>query len=509
MNRNFHIRITITLNSIQTPKTKPCQNLGAKMPFNPPSDDDDLWNEFNDPETPMARKAAILYELGHKEMWNFTSRDPLKYWLPGLEIAREHQLIRQWIEFAEVITREYIKGKIDYQKALEMADEGLGLIPEFSLDVEDRNSQAHLTWGKAVAYDNLEQFEKALTYFTIAFQMYSDVGNEFLSNIIKSAAINAHIELDEYADAEQMLVDNREFFLDKEDLGRVAYCDLLTVMILVHKGQYQEAIALALEVKSVEKQINKLDPDTLRWVAKAYFYVQEYDKAIDHYRQAIKLASKKHERDLSELIKANLGLAEVFDAQGNKDEAAVARFDAEAVKSRVKKPKLNDSSKLLQKVQKHRSEGEYELALQITAEIIQYSSEVGNISLHLRGKCERLVTLFEQDDYEGVVNTWEHIPRAALELSDELVIKIKNMVCHCLAKLGRAQEAADLSDQVFSDIRLEQDKQEQAYAFENRVEIESDPNEKSKHISYAIERNLEAQNPGRALKITRKFRKKY
>ena len=479
------------------------------MPFNPPSDDDDLWNEFNDPETPMARKAAILYELGHKEMWNFTSRDPLKYWLPGLEIAREHQLIRQWIEFAEVITREYIKGKIDYQKALEMADEGLGLIPEFSLDVEDRNSQAHLTWGKAVAYDNLEQFEKALTHFTIAFQMYSDVGNEFLSNIIKSAAINAHIELDEYADAEQMLVDNREFFLDKEDLGRVAYCDLLTVMILLHKGQYQEALALALEVKSVEKQINKLDPDTLRWVAKAYFYVQEYDKAIDHYRQAIKLASKKHERDLSELIKANLGLAEVFDAQGNKDEAAVARFDAEAVKSRVKKPKLNDSSKLLQKVQKHRSEGEYELALQITAEIIQYSSEVGNISLHLRGKCERLVTLFEQDDYEGVVNTWEHIPRAALELSDELVIKIKNMVCHCLAKLGRAQEAADLSDQVFSDIRLEQDKQEQAYAFENRVEIESDPNEKSKHISYAIERNLEAQNPGRALKITRKFRKKY
>ncbi len=479
------------------------------MTFDPPSDDDDLWNEFNDPETPMARKATILYELGQKEMWNFTSRDPLKYWLPGVEIAKEHQLIRQWVEFAEVITREYIKGNTDYEKALEMAEEGLGLIPEFSLDVDDRNSQAHLTWGKAVAYDNLEQSEKALTYFTIAYQMYSDVGNEFLSNIIKSAAIHTHIELDEYAEAEQMLVANREFFLEKEDLGRVAYCDMLTVMILIHKEQFQEALALALEVKSVEKQINKPDPGTLRWVAKAYFYVQDFDKAIDHYRQAIKLAAKKHDRDLSELVKANLGLADVFDAQGNKHEAAVARFDAEAINSRLKKPKLDDSSKLLQKVQKHRSEGEYELALQITAEIIQYSSEVGNISLHLRGECERLFTLFEKDDYEGVVNTWEHMPRAALELNDELVIRTKNMVCYCLAKLGRAQESADLSNQVFSDIRFEQDKQEQAYAFENRVEIESDPDEKSKHISYAIERNLEAQNPGRALKITRKFRDKY
>lgn len=479
------------------------------MTFDPPSDDDDLWNEFNDSETPMARKATILCELGQKEMWNFTSRDPLKYWLPGLEIAREQQLIRQWVEFAEVITREYIKGKTDYEKALEMAEEGLGLIPEFSLDVDDRNSQAHLTWGKAVAYDNLEQSEKALTYFTIAYQMYSDVGNDFLSNIIKSAAIHTHIELDEYAEAEQMLIANREFFLDKEDLGRVAYCDMLTVMILIHKEQFQEALALALEVKSVEKQINKLDPGTLRWVAKAYFYVQDFDKAIDHYRQAIKLAAKKHDRDLSELVKANLGLADVFDAQGNKHEAAVARFDAEAINSRLKKPKLDDSSKLLQKVQKHRSEGEYELALQITAEIIQYSSEVGNISLHLRGECERLFTLFEKDDYEGVVNTWEHMPRAALELNDELVIRTKNMVCYCLAKLGRAQESADLSNQVFSDIRFEQDKQEQAYAFENRVEIESDPNEKSKHISYAIERNLEAQNPDRALKITRKFRDKY
>lgn len=479
------------------------------MTFDPPSDDDDLWNEFNDPETPMARKATILYELGQKEMWNFTSRDPLKYWLPGVEIAREHQLIRQWVEFAEVITREYIKGNTDYEKALEMAEEGLGLIPEFSLDVDDRNSQAHLTWGKAVAYDNLEQSEKALTYFTIAYQMYSDVGNDFLSNIIKSAAIHTHIELDEYAEAEQMLVANREFFLEKEDLGRVAYCDMLTVMILIHKEQFQEALALALEVKSVEKQINKPDPGTLRWVAKAYFYVQDFDKAIDHYRQAIKLAAKKHDRDLSELVKANLGLADVFDAQGNKHEAAVARFDAEAINSRLKKPKLDDSSKLLQKVKKHRSEGEYELALQITAEIIQYSSEVGNISLHLRGECERLFTLFEKDDYEGVVNTWEHMPRAALELNDELVIRTKNMVCYCLAKLGRAQESADLSNQVFSDIRFEQDKQEQAYAFENRVEIESDPDEKSKHISYAIERNLEAQNPGRALKITRKFRDKY
>jgi hypothetical protein len=147
--------------------------------------------------------------------------------------------------------------------------------------------------------------------------------------------------------------------------------------------------------------------------------------------------------------------------------------------------------------------------LQLATEIIQDSSESGDISLRLRGECERIFTLFQKEDYEGVVSTWEAMPRATLEFHDELVIKTKNMVCHSLAKLGRGLEAADLINQVFSDARLSQNKQEQAYAYENKVEIESDPEEKSKLLSFAIETNLEAQNIERALKITRKFRDKY
>jgi hypothetical protein len=176
---------------------------------------------------------------------------------------------------------------------------------------------------------------------------------------------------------------------------------------------------------------------------------------------------------------------------------------------RLKKPRLTNSAQTLKEVEHHRAKGEFDLAIQLTSELVQDSSEAGDISLRLRAECEHIITHFKKEDYEGVARTWEAMPRATLELHDELVIKIKNMVCHSLAKLGRVQEAADLNNQVLSDIRVGQNKQEQAYAFENRVEIESDPNEKKKHISYAIETNLEAQNPDRALKITRKFRDKY
>ena len=471
--------------------------------------EDELWEEFNQAATLPARRVEILYSFGHREAWNFPIKEPMKYWMPALEMARENQLVREWVEVTEAITREYIMNQHEYELAIEMANEGLGLIPEVAFDLEDRVSQAHLTWGKAVAYDNLEKYPEALAFFNLGSRMYANVGNDVLANVLASASAFIHTQLDEHDEAENMLPAIREFFIQKEDLARVAYCDLISAIVMMHKGQYQEALELALEVKSVEKQVNKLDSGTLRWVAKAYFYTENYEEAVAHYRQAIKMASKKPDRDYKDVVKATLGLAEVFAAQGKTKEATAARFDAKVMDKRLKKPRLTNSAKAIKEVEQLRAKGEYDLAIQLTAELVQESSEAGDISLRLRAECEHIITNFLKEDYEGVVNTWEAMPRATLELHDELVIKIKNMVCHSLAKLGRVQEASDLNNQVLSDIRVAQNKQEQAYAFENRVEIESDPNEKKKHISYAIETNLEAQNPDRALKITRKFRDQY
>lgn len=471
--------------------------------------EDELWEEFNQAATLPARRVEILYSFGQREAWNFTSKEPMKYWMPALEMARENQLVREWVEVTEVITREYIMNQHEYELAIEMANEGLGLIPELAFDLEDRVSQAHLTWGKAVAYDNLEKYPEALAFFNLGSRMYANVGNDVLANVLASASAFIHTQLDEHDEAENMLPAIREFFIQKEDLARVAYCDLISAIVMMHKGQYQEALELALEVKSVEKQINKLDSGTLRWVAKAYFYTENYEEAVAHYRQAIKMASKKPDRDYKDVVKATLGLAEVYAAQGKTKEATAARFDAKVMDKRLKKPRLTNSAKAIKEVEQLRAKGEYDLAIQLTAELVQESSEAGDISLRLRAECEHIITNFLKEDYEGVASTWEAMPRATLELHDELVIKIKNMVCHSLAKLGRVQEASELNNQVLADIRLEQSKQEQAYAYENKVEIESDPNEKSKLVSYAIETNLEAQNIDRALKITRKFREKY
>jgi tetratricopeptide (TPR) repeat protein len=504
----IHTKITFQL-KIPNPKDKALSEPWSKMNIDFNTPEDELWDEFNQQSTTPARRVEILYSFGHREAWNFPIKEPMKYWMPALEMARENQLVREWVEVSEVITREYINNQNENELAIEMANEGLGLIPDLSFDQEDRKSQAHLTWGKAVAFDNLEMHSEALAMFNAGSRMYANVGNDILANVLASASAFIHTQLDEHDAAEKMLPAIREFFIDKEDLAKVAYCDLISAIILMHKGEYQEALELALEVKSVEKQVNKLDSGTMRWVAKAYFYTKEYDEAVAHYRQAIKLASKKPDRDYKDVVKANLGLAEVFEAQGKTKEAAAARFDAKVMDKRLKKPRLTNSAQTLKEVEHHRAKGEFDLAIQLTSELVQESSEAGDISLRLRAECEHIITHFKKEDYEGVARTWEAMPRATLELHDELVIKIKNMVCHSLAKLGRVQEAADLNNQVLSDIRVGQNKQEQAYAFENRVEIESDPNEKKKHISYAIETNLEAQNPDRALKITRKFRDKY
>ena len=194
---------------------------------------------------------------------------------------------------------------------------------------------------------------------------------------------------------------------------------------------------------------------------------------------------------------------------GESEKAEAARFDAESMNKRLKKIQVPDNTKVLKEIEQLRSQGEYELAVQLATEVVQESSEAGDISLRIKAECENIITLFEKEDYEAVVQTWERFPQAVLELYDELIIRIKNMVCHAQYKIGRIAEAAKLNEQVLADIRVAQNKQEQAYAFENKVEIESDPNEKKKHISYAIETNLEAQNPDRALKITRKFRDQY
>ena len=479
------------------------------MIFDYTSSEDDFWAEFDLGTTPMSRKVEILFNLGHRELWKSNTKEPLKYWMPALEIAGEHNLIRERVELLETITRELITNHNDYLRAIEMADYGLALIPEFTMDVDELTSKAHLTWGKAVAYDNLERYSEALAHFTSASAMYADVGNHLLANILASATIFCHIELNEHDEAEKLIPEIRAYFQGKEDLARIAYCDLMTAIIMMHRGQYQEALALTLEVMSVEKQVDKLDAGTLRWVAKAYLYNKEFKKAIYFYKESIKFASKKGERDYRDVVKATLGLADVYEAMGKTEKAEAARFDAESMNKRLKKVQAPDNTKVLKEIEQLRSQGEYELAVQLATEVVQESSEAGDISLRIKAECENIITLFAKEDYEAVVQTWERFPQAVLELYDELVIRIKNMVCHAQYKLGRIEEAAKLNEQVLTDIRLAQNKQEQAYAFENRVEIESDPNEKKKHISYAIETNLEAQNPDRALKITRKFREKY
>lgn len=469
----------------------------------------DLWVEFGDAATVIDRKIEILWIIGHKRQWQMANNNPLEYWLPALEMARERGLRKEWLHLCDDIARYHVTKLEDNLEGIKYADEGLGLVPDVSFDIEELEFRAHLTWGKAVALENLERFDEALYSYRTAVGMYSDIGNHKVCKIVKLDVVLCLVELKMFDEAEEHIAALRPEFQEEEEISKLANLDMFQARIWLERNREEEALNLLLSTKAVLVALDKVNGEFLKTLAYAYYRNLEYPAAEATYIEAIAMALRGHSPEYREATKLYMQLADALEAQGNLDEANNARFTAESFLERLPNPPVSDSASDFNEIEKLRASGNFELAMQLGSEVVEDQAEAGNIALHLKAECENIVTMFFKNDHESVIALWEQLPKPALELQDELALRIKNMAVHSMFKTGKVEEASKLCYQVLADVRIQENKQELAYAYENLAEIEQDPQLKQKHQAYAIEINLEANNPDRALKITRKFRDEY
>lgn len=473
------------------------------------SSEDDLWREFGQEETSIPRKVEILWNLGLKESFKFRLGDPGQYWVPALDLASENGLISEAVTICSDLAKHNISKTRNYVEGLEFANLGLSLLPEIVFETEDRFNQAYMTWGKAVALENLGRLDEALFNYDSASKMYSDLSNDYLEHAVRTAAVFCHIELEQFDRAEKLIPELRDYFQAADNLDKVAYLDSLQAFVLLSQGHEDEALNLLLEAKSVLKQIKTIDPEFLCRLAYGYYRNLEYENALKTYSKAATLAFSKEPDDYIYAVRANLGMAEVFEAMGKPKRAAQARFDAETIQSRRAVSKTPTSDRGFKELETLRKRGDYQLALQLGTEIAREQDEAGNTKLKLRAECEILATLFLVKKYQEVLDLWNELPKAEIDRDDSLALRVKNMVVHALFRCNLIDQAKELCYQVIGDVRLQANMQERAYAFENLAEIEQDPQLRMKHQSVAIESHLQADNAARAMEITRKLRDEY
>lgn len=473
------------------------------------SSEEDLWREYGQAETEISRRVEILWNIGLKESFQYHGGEPCQYWLPALELAKENQLISEAITICNDLAKYHISKLRNYEAGIEFANEGLALLPEVVFDSKDLGNRAYMTWGKGVALENLGRLDEALFNYTSAAKLYADLSNDYLEHAIWNMAVFCHIELGQFDQAEKLIPALRDYFQGADNLDKVAYLDSLQAFVLLSQNHEEEALNLLLEAKSVLKQLNTIDSEFLCRLAYGYFRNLEYENALKIYGKALTLALRKEPDDYIYAVRANLGMAEVFEAMGKPKKAAQARFDAEAIQSRRAVSRVSNSDKNFRELETLRKRGDYQLARQLGTEIAREQDEAGNSELKLRAECEILVTLFFEKKYKEVLELWNKLPKAEIDQDDSLALRIKNMVVHALFRCNRIEKAKELCYQVHGDIRLKTNLQERAYAFENLAEIEQDPQLRMKHQSVAIECHLQADNSARAIEITRKLRDEY
>jgi tetratricopeptide (TPR) repeat protein len=469
----------------------------------------DLWIEFGNEDTAIERKVELLWNLGNKESHKYGSGDPLKYWISALEIAKDNELTGQAATICRDLASHHISVLRDYETGLHYADEGLSLQPEHLFSRDELSDQAHMTWGKAVALVNLGRLDEALYNYSSGSAMYSDLSQDFLAHALATSAVFCHIELEQFDQAEKLIPDLRTYFQSEDNLDKVAYLDSLQAYVLLSQNREEEALALLIEAKSVLKQANTVDPEFLCRLAFGYYRNLEYETALKTYDRGLLVAMAKGPDDYIYAIKANLGRAEVFEALGKPKKASKARFDAEVIRTRKATAMAPNSEKNFLELEKLRKRGDYQLAVQLGAQIVKEQEEAGNNDLKLRAQCEILATLFLNNQHQEVLELWSSLPQLEIDQDDALSVKIKNMVVHSMYRCNMVNQAKELCYQVIGDVRLQAKIQEHAYAYENLSEIEEDPTLRMQHQSVAIESNLQADNPARALRITRKLRDEY
>jgi len=472
------------------------------------ADENDLLKEFNDPNTPWARKVNILYTLAYQASSKNDHDTELVYLESAREICIEHNLVSEGIDIRITMGKVLVNHFERNQAALDIANEAEALLPQFSLDSDELLSKASVAQIKNKALMGLERFDEAFyqakTYAEIAVQL----GNEPSMAYGYEMAAECLVEIEDYTEAIKYANLAKGIYFENERPTDVCDCDRILAKAMIGQGLYAQAVKLLREVRSAEQLLKqRSNLSTKVYLAIAYAKSGDVDRAQRLFKRLMKDAFSSWDTNYKLGLIAAAAYADMLNAQGDTQGAKVLLDQVQAVKNRLPSPDHSKDQARIQEVDEHIKKKQPKLGLMVAGEFMVEKSEQGDISGYWKGIFATMRCHRELNDAEAIATLWDSISHAALEFQDDIVIQIKNIASHALYVMDRVEEAFQINEEVLNDYRLKHNLQEKAYAHENKARfLKSQKKRSSKWIDLAIEENLEAGNIERALKLS-KFRR--
>lgn len=472
------------------------------------ADEDELLSEFNDPNTPWGRKVHILFTLAYKANQKGELGQELTYLESALEIAKTHTLISEQVQLRTTLARVMLNTQGNPKLALEYAVEAEGMLPDFTIDPVELEQKSAVTQIKGKILMAFDRYSEAVFVYKTHVEINLLLQNDRLTAIGYEKLAICYVELAEYDEAMICIEKARDLYLEYAMPADVCDVDRIEARIMLAKNQPKAARDMLISVRDAERVLNDGSrSETKLWLGIAFIGTQEFERAERYLQRVRKGAYKPWQREFKIAFLASEALAKLLTQLGRDAEAKSIMAQARAVDSRL--PKANPDNRPFKEVDILLEHNQFDAALIAAGELEIQKCEEGDIAGRWLANFAKVRCYRAKEDSMAIVSLWDSLTHASLEFQDEIVVQMKNMVSHALYKVGRFDEALEINDQLLADYRLSQSIQEKAYAHENRfrfLKAQKKSLAAKKWMDSAIEKNLEAGNIDRALKLSKTFR---
>ena len=482
------------------------------MSFNFGDNSDDLWNEFNEPNTPWERKCEILFELARLESRGGIWKLEHEYLRNAIEIAEKHDFKKKYFDYLNVLSARALNGKEDYKLALSAADEVIAALPGFQAEIDAMEwvSTAHCNRGRALM--GLSRFDEAIPELKAGLdyaELINDLPETAHTNLV---LMRCYIELERLDLAKLHGSAARDIYRDRSQLAQLCETDRLLARILMLEGNPVQAKDQLREVRALEQRLFQAShPETKIFLGLAFMELGQYERAEKLFDRVVSKSVQGWLIELRLAAKALTYLCIALEAQGKVAEAARAELERSALCNRLPGEQAKETEHTLKEIQGLRKSGKNDMAKVKCQQWLSEVDKAGDIQLHWTAVHETVITLRNDKDYAGVLGFWDSRPLDGLDHQDHIVISFKNIVTHALQKTSRYEEAIALNKQVLNDSRTNLDPVQRGYALENAARIHIDLDKTKAANKYKEQTLVQYLSQGlndRALELIEYFKKK-
>ena len=471
-------------------------------------DPNQLWDEFNDPETPLLEKASILHRLARNASLHKKYKEERTLLESSIEILTSlpasEEVTSMLILHKRILASTLCYNFEENDKAVEILDSIEPLLNTELMTADSlRTAQEYYT-DRGFLMGSARRYEDAVLAFQEAQKLAHNLGDDLRLPWILEFLALSYLEAGMFENVEETAKQSRELYLNSDRTSDVLDVDRIIARVWLATGKAIQARKLLLEVRDGERALRGTSAlRTKLYLGLAEFACGDLQKSEKLLLKTRRLNYGSNSGNYEIAFEAGLKLIEIYESTNRKNLAAQIRAEDQAINSRVKG--YDDTEDKAREAEEMFNQGEIDLALQLNSEVIQKHSDSGDIQGRLKAIYNRMRYLSAKDRYEEVVEIWNNLNEQSVDVQDEIALQTKNLATHALHKSGFIKEALKLFKRGSSDHRIESSAQERAYAYENRARIELDKNHKgaaTRYFNDAINTYLKAGNTARALKVS-------